>query len=676
MFLFKNKLTTVAISIILAASTAAIFWQVHGFDFINYDDNTYVYENSHVLNGLTAGGVIWAFTSFHLGYWQPLTWLSLMLDCQLFGLSPGSMHLANLFLHVLNSLLVFTLFRKMTGSLWPSAFVGAAFALHPMHIQSVAWIAERKDVLSTLFWLLTLIVYAGYVKRPTVFRYSAALVIFAVGLLAKPMLVTLPFILLLLDYWPLNRFAALKTVKVSSRRSGKSAPIVGNRRILNRILIEKIPFLLVAVISSVITFLTQRVGGGIVDVTTVPLMDRVANVFLSYAVYIGKMFWPSNLAVFYPFDAGQFAFWQVALCALLVFAILLFVIYARKKQQYLLVGWFWFVGTLIPVIGLIQFTGSSYADRYTYIPYIGLFIMIAWGAPELVSALPFKKVVIGSCAVALLTALAISTNSQLEYWKNSSAIFTHAIAVTHRNYVAHYNLACELQKKGYGALALDHYKKAVEIRPYYADAAVSAGCIIAEQQGDINQAIEYFRKAVQAAPDSVRAHFNLGIALQKRGNLGEAVAHYRQVVRLDPEIAEAQYALGKSLFLEGNFSEAVIHIKSSLESKPDNIDAQNNLAWILATCADANVRNPSEAIKLAQAGCAATDYNVPVLLGTLAAAYASADRFTDAIETAQKALSLVKTDDTNTREALQRHLAIYKKSKPYIDKRRTQETQE
>ncbi|HEY5141044.1 MAG TPA: hypothetical protein VIJ25_17275, partial [Methylococcales bacterium] len=413
----------------LTASTLLVFWQVRTFDFVNYDDSVYVYKNQHVLGGLSPGNIISAFTTSDYGYWQPLTWLSLMLDCQLFGLDPGRIHLVNVFLHLVNTLLLFAVLKKMTGKLWPSAFVAATFALHPTNVESVAWIAERKDVLSTLFLLLTLIAYVGYVRNRSPFRYLLTILLFALGLLAKPMLVTLPFLLLLLDYWPLDRFAAPQSVKTTT--------VPDRRRILYQLIIEKIPFFALSAVSSVITYLTQQTDAVIIDDKSIPFLElRFANVFLSYARYIEKMFWPHDLAVFYPPDISSFALWQIALCVLLLLVICIFVLRLRRNQKYLSVGWFWFVGTLIPVIGLIQFTGSSHDDRYTYIPYIGLFIMIAWGLPELLSKLPYRKIVFGVSMVVVLTALGICTQRQVGYWNNSIALFSHAIEVTKNNYLA------------------------------------------------------------------------------------------------------------------------------------------------------------------------------------------------------------------------------------------------
>ena len=567
--------------VVLILSTLLVFWQVRNFDFVNYDDDLYVYENQHILNGLTPDGIIWAFTTCYLGYWQPLTWLSLMLDCQLFGSDPGWMHLVNLFLHLANTLLLFAVLRKITGSLWPSAFVAAAFAIHPMHVESVAWIAERKDVLSTLFWLLTLAAYVSYVKRPSIFRYLISLVLFAIGLMAKPMLVTLPFVLLLLDYWPLNRFNS-QPAKTSGRQPHKPAPIHDGLASLYRIIIEKIPFFVLSTVSSVITFLTQHAGGGIVDIKTIPLKDRVGNACLSYAAYMGKMFWPQNLAVHYPFNAvGSITLGQFVPYAFLLVGVSFLVLRFWRTRKYLLVGWFWFVGTLIPVIGLVQVGEQSLADRYTYIPYTGLFIIIAWGLPELLSKWLYRsprcppcqrqhvaagrdvaagKIAFGIAAAMVLTAMGIGTYRQAGYWKNSSALFTHAIEVTQNNYIAHEHLAQELYKQGNPALAIEHYKKALEINPYYAESHNNRG-IVYSKLGRWQEAIKDFSQAIKIKPDYADAHYNRGNAYLNLGRHQDAIESYKQAIRIKPDLAEAHYNLGNAYLLSGDKESALEEYK-------------------------------------------------------------------------------------------------------------------
>ena len=764
-----KKPALIFICFALTASTLLVFWQVHAFDFVNYDDDDYVYENQHVLGGLTDDGIIWAFTSGHATNWHPVTWLSLMLDCQLFGTNPGRLHLVNVFLHLVNTLLLFTVLRKMTGSLWPSSFVAAAFALHPMHVESVAWIAERKDVVSTLFLLLTLAAYVGYVRNRSLFRYLLTIVLFLLGLMAKPMLVTLPVVLLLLDYWPLDRFAAHRTVKTAGEKSRNPAPIDDGRAIWYRIWIEKIPFFVLAAVSSGITFIVQRAGGAVKDVTILPLEIRAANVFLSYSRYIGKLFWPKNLAAIYPFDADGFSFWQIALCAMLVLGISVFVIRFGRTQKYLPVGWFWFVGTLIPVIGLVQVGLQAYADRYTYIPYIGLFIMIAWGISGLSAKWPYRKVTLGIAAAIVLAALGIGTYRQAGYWNNSIALFTHAIKVTQNNFIAYNNLgyayanlsrwqeaikACKqaIQIKpdyaephnnlgnaytnlGRWQEAIEAYRQAIQIKPDFAEPHNNLGAVYVIL-GRWQEAIETYRQAIRIKPDFAEPHYNLGYAYTNlsrwqeaieaygqairikpddteaynnlgnvyvnlgrwqeaieackqaiqikpdyadpHNNLGnayanlgrwqEAIEAYRQAIQIKPDFAEAYKNLGNALLSEGKFREAISHIKRSLKIEPNNIGIKNNLAWMLAVCPDPAVRNPSEAIRLAQEACTATNQLDPGQLDTLGAAYASAGRFAEAIETAKTALTLVEAAEHLTlKNDIQHHLTFYTQGKPYIE---------
>ena len=437
----KTSPLTLFIYFALALMTLTVFLQIRNFDFVNYDDYAYVRDNQHVLSGLTADNVIWAFTTGYNANWHPVTWLSLMLDCQLFGPDPGRIHLVNVFLHLANALLLFAILKKITGSLWPSAFVAAVFAVHPMHVESVAWIAERKDVLSTLFLLMTVAAYAGYVKCPSVYRYCATLTMFALGLMAKPMLVTLPFVLLLLDYWPLNRFELF--------------PPSDRRKMLYRCAIEKIPFFALAVVSSVVTFMVQRAGGAMADTNVVFWGKRFVNAIISYTQYIGKMFWPENLAVFYPLDAAGIPLWQIVLSGLLLAGMTFLVLYAGRTRKYLPVGWFWFLGTLVPVIGLVQVGSQAYADRYTYIPYVGLFIMIAWGLPELLSKWRYHRPALSISMIIVLIAMGTAAHRQVSVWKDSLTLFSHALEVTQNNCLVNNNL-------GTAYADLGRYPEAIE----------------------------------------------------------------------------------------------------------------------------------------------------------------------------------------------------------------------
>jgi tetratricopeptide (TPR) repeat protein len=645
--------------LLLAVGAAVCFWQVHNFDFINLDDNLYVYENPHVLNGLTSDSVVWAFTTGESANWHPLTWLSLMLDSQLFGRDPGRFHLVNIFIHIANTLLVFIVLRKMTEALWPSFFVAAAFALHPMHVESVAWIAERKDVLSTLFWMLTLLAYVNYVKRPGLLRYMTTILLFALGLMAKPMLVTLPFVLVLLDYWPLNRFSR-QIAKTDGRQSSKSDPI-GFKHQLYRLVIEKIPFFVLCAISSVITFLVQRINEGL------SLGSRVANAFLSYAKYIGKMFWPQDLAVFYPFDLGRYPFWQILLCIRLLLFISILVIYAGRKRRYLPVGWFWFVITLVPVIGFVQVGNQALADRYTYIPYIGLFIMIAWGLPELVAKLPYRKAALGTFLAIVLTAMALCAYRQISYWKDTATLFSHALKVTQNNYLAHGCLAEYYRKQGNNALVVEHYKKVLEIKPNFTDAVVILGYALCDQ-GDLDQAITCFQKALELNPKSAAAHYNLGIVLAKQGKLDEAIAQFNQAVQLMAAFAEAHDQLANALILKGRLDEAADHFRQVVESKPDWPDPMRNLALLMATHPEIKIRDVNEALRLALRACELTNNNDPIFLGSLAAAYGAAGRFPEAVDTAQKAVKFAEAaNQPQIKKVIEHHLSFYRQGKPYIE---------
>ena len=549
---------------VLILGTLLVFWQVHNFDFINYDDKEYVYENPHVLNGLTEDGVIWAFTTPNVGNWLPLTWLSFMLDCQLFGANPGWMHLMNLLLHLANTLLLFAILRKMTGALWPSAFVAAAFAIHPMHVESVAWIAERKDVLSTLFLLLTLAAYVSYVRRRGPVRYVLTVLLFALGLLAKPMLVTLPILLLLLDYWPLEQIGRHRTEDASQKVSAV------------RLIAEKIPFIALSIVSSVITFLAQLGSKAVAHIDALALKDRVANAFLSYARYIGKLFWPQNLAAFYPFDVNSFAFWQVAGCVLLLLVISIFVIRFGRNQKYLPVGWFWFVATLVPVIGLVQVGRQAFADRYTYISYIGLFVMIAWGLPELLSKWPQRKITLGLSMIISLTTLGICTHRQVSFWNNSFTLFSHAIEVTQNNYIAHNNLGVAYDSIGRYQDAVEAYKQTIKIRPDFAEAHSNLGAVYGKV-GRWEDAIESCKQAIRIQSDFAEAHSNLGFAYGNLGRYQDAIEAYKQAIRINPDYAEAHCNLGAAYGKLGRWQEGIESCKQAIRIKPDFVLAHYNL---------------------------------------------------------------------------------------------------
>jgi len=435
------------ICLILTLIIFAVFYQVYSFKFITYwgDDPPYVTENLHIQSGITFETIKWAFTSGCVSNWHPLTWFSYMLDWQLFGLNPAGFHLTNLIFHISNTLLVFLVLKKMTRALWQSAFVAALFALHPLHVESVAWVSERKDVLSTFFWLLTMWAYLRYVKQPNVFRYLLTMLIFALGLMSKPMLVTLPFVLLLLDYWPLNR--------LNSRRS------------LLYLIIEKIPLIVMVIASSIVTFIVQKKSGAMVPIKYCDFKVRFANAAISYLQYIIKMIWPTHLTIFYPHPGPNVSILYAIISAGLLLIVTILVLLFAKNHRYLATGWFWYLGTLIPVIGIVQVGLQAYADRYSYITLTGLFIIIAWGVSELFAKFRYKKIVLVHLALLTIAAMSICTWFQVRYWQNGITLFQHTLEVTRDNYIAHSCMAIALYEKGKLKEAVYHCSEAVRIRP-------------------------------------------------------------------------------------------------------------------------------------------------------------------------------------------------------------------
>jgi hypothetical protein len=535
--------------LVLILATSAVYWHVTGHDFVLLDDDIFVYENPHVQNGLTLDSMIWAFTTTHTGLKIPLTWLSLMLDFDLYGLDAGGYHLTNLLLHIANVLLVFFILKLMTGGLWRSGFVAALFALHPLHVESVAWVAERKDVLSTLFWMLTLWAYFRYVQRPTVRRYLLILVPFALGLLAKPMLVTLPFVLLLLDYWPLGRFQVGQSA--DAPESSVQAPIKSGQPMSSVLSLvwEKIPLFALVAVSSVVTFLAQKSSGYFVHSETWPIRIRIANGLVSYIKYLGKMIWPHPLALFYPHPGHSLPIWKAAGAGLVLLCISILVVRGARRYPYLLVGWLWYIGTLVPVIGLVQVGAQALADRYTYVPLIGLFIMIAWGVPEIVPQWPHRKLYLATLSTTLFLFLMALTWKQVQYWKNGISLFEHTLEVTSNNWLCNYNLGTALDKKGRTDDAIKHYLEALRIRPDYTEAHNNLG-IALDRKGRTDDAIKHYLEALRIEPDNAEAHNNLGIDLARKGNVDVAVKHFQKALQINPNFSYARANLKKALLLQ------------------------------------------------------------------------------------------------------------------------------
>lgn len=575
--IFFRKHRDVSVCLFLVISLVCIYWQVQNFDFVNFDDDKYVTENRYVQDGLTLESISWSFTATHASNWHPLTWLSHMLDCQLFGLNPRWHHLSNLLFHIVNSLLIFIVFRKMTGNFFQSFVVSTLFALHPLHVESVVWISERKDVLSTFFWLLTLWSYYLYVKHPRIDRYLLVFLFFILGLMSKPMLVTLPFVLFLMDYWPLNR---IQTKLADSSDRENQWPII------HRMVLEKIPFLVLAVISSVTTFLVQKHGGAVASLDSISFSIRIANALVSYASYILKAVWPSNMTILYP-HPGMILWWKSLGAGLFLISISLFVIRERVQRPYLVVGWCWYIGTLVPVIGVVQAGEQALADRYTYIPLIGLFIIIAWGISELVKRWHHVKVVFMSIATVIVFVFMTITFLQVQYWKNSITLFEHAVKVNSNNYISHNNLGVALLNQGRSEEAMHHYLEALRIKPDYAGAHNNLGVAL-KQIGRIEEAIRHYFQAVRIKPDYADAYYNLGNALNNIGRSEEAIQQYLQALRVKPDHPETQNNIGSALNNIGRTEEAIQHYLQALRIKPDYVDARNNLGITLFNKGDIN----------------------------------------------------------------------------------------
>jgi len=543
-----NKITAkydIPICLALAIAAFVVYAPLIHSDFISFDDGDYVYENNHIISGPTPQNIVWAFTNPHANNYHPLTSLSLMLDSVLFGLKPAGFHLTNLFFHIANTILLFLVLRLMTGALWPSAFVAALFALHPLHVESVAWVSERKDVLSTFFWMLTLLAYIRYIERPSAGRFALALSVFTLGLLSKSMLVTLPIILLVLDYWPLNRL---------------------NSKI---VLYEKIPFILLSVIFSIITFLVQWQVGLAKPLESYPLGWRIENALVSYVIYIEKMFVPTNLAIFYPHPKGGIPVWQVIVAILVLVLIICSAIWQLNRRSYITAGWLWFLITLLPVIGIIQVGLQAYADRYTYIPYIGLFIIIAWGIADLSARLPYRKVVISLSAAVVFLAIGVQARAQAGYWHDSITLYQHAIAVTKDNWWAHRFLANALIEKGQVNEGIFQFKESLKIDPQNATTQNELARALLDI-GDVNQAVEMYQKLLPPLPKDLNGLVGINPAIIKRNDIKVIIDLY----------TEANINLAAAFLRRGDVNEAAIRLREVLRINPDSITAHRNLGDI------------------------------------------------------------------------------------------------
>lgn len=648
-----QKHASILICLFLVIAAVIVYGQMLGHDFVYYDDHQYAAENSHVKAGLTVEGLKWAFSTLDFEFWHPLTWLSLMLDTQLFGIAPGGYLFSNLLLHIINALLLFIFFRRSTGAVWQSGLVAALFALHPAHVESVAWIAQRKDVLSTFFWMLTLLCYLFYVERPGIKTYLPVLLSLVLGLMAKPMLITLPFVLLLLDYWPLKRFKC----ETSLKSSFPSALALFR---------EKIPMFAFVGAAGVLTYFAQEIGGGIVSTARVPVAKRISNALVSYLEYIANLLWPFDLACYYPLP-DTFPLWQVGGALLLLVLIFWFAIRSARRYPFVIVGWLWYLGTLVPVIGLVKIGAFSMADRYTYVTFIGIYVIAAWGVPQLLTRIPYHRTTMVSLATLVLIVCMVTTWYQVRFWQNKFTLFTRALEVTSNNWFAHNALGRDFLRREKYDQALNQFYKALHIVPNYIPTYINLGityarqnklteaigylsdaeqmnpavaevqkdlAILYEQQGDSDKAIQHFRRALKIEPENAVVHKYLGNLMIARGNLDEAIDHFVQSLKVQPGDARVHYNLGLAFEQQGKNDEAVEQYSAALKINPDYANAHYNLANVRA-----RQKNYDDAVEHYQKALAIRPDLIQALFN-LAMVYAGKKEYDQSISTLVQAAEL------------------------------------
>jgi Flp pilus assembly protein TadD len=623
------------LSLLLPALVVSVFTPALSNEFLGYDDQAYVLGNSVVKRGLTADGWRWAWTTFHAANWHPLTWLSHMLDCQLFrspetgSPQPVGPHAVNVVLHAANTLVLFLLLVRLTGAVWRPALVAGLFAVHPLHVESVAWIAERKDVLSTFFGLLAIAAYAGYVRRPTLLRYLPLAVAYTLSLLAKPMLVTLPFVLLLLDFWPLGR----RTLEAADGTAPAVFPV-------RRLLLEKVPLLALAAGSCVVTVLAQS-NQALVSLERLPLPARLANVLLAYTGYLRKLVWPVDLAIFYPHTAAHASLLAILASALVLTLLTGFAIHFRRRQPALLVGWLWYLGTLVPVIGLVQVGHQSMADRYTYFPLIGVFLALAWSIPVGLAD-DFRGLVgLGIVTAAVLAACLFLTRSQIRVWHDEETVMSHALQVTTDNAVAHQQLGTYLldhYRLGRVKEGTEHLEKATQLDPKDALALHNLGLARLYEE-KYAEALTLFERAVANAPQVGPYQNSLGVALIHLGRLDDACDHFREAIRLSPEFAPVYFNLGGVLDERGDHAQAASLFDKGLQLEPGEPWRELRLAVDLIEMPDRHFHSPPEALRLARQVNAATGGHQPEMLALLARAYYANGKQARAVEVIRQALA-------------------------------------
>jgi tetratricopeptide (TPR) repeat protein len=678
---FLNRISTHTRTIIyigIVAITLIAYEPIRNNGFVSYDDPRYITANPDIKAGITWQSFGRAFTQPHYYMWHPLTTLVNMLNYELFGMNAVGHHIVSLLLHIISALLLFRIFSDMTGAIWASAFVAAVFAVHPVQVESVAWAAELKTATSGLFWLLTMVVYIRYTNQPRTGRYLLLQLVFGLCILTKPTVVTLPFVLLLLDYWPLGRV-----------KWGRS-------------IIEKIPLLVMSAILSAITFVASQRGGAVASLERIPLDFRIANMFISYMRYIGKAIWPSRLAVFYPPLPSNLPETTAVVCASLFILMTALSIYIGRRKRYIVVGWLWYVGALVPTIGLVQAGAQAMANRYMYIPILGLLIIIAWAVRDIIADRPRWKIIPAVLAVAALSSAIILTRMQVRHWQNSMTLFEYALQVSENNAVAENSYGCALFEAGRDSEAVLHLSNAVRISPIFSEARNNLGKVFLKQ-GKLNEAIACFNELINRKKDSAEVNYNLAVALsiQKKydaaakyfartlvldpkyldvhskmgavllaaGRADEAIPHLNEALQINPEQVEVYVKLGTAYTLFGKYELAIQNWTRAVELEPNNAGVLNNLAWLLATVSDASARKADKAIEFATRACELTGYNDPEQLDTLAVAYAAAGRFDDALAKAKQAVNIakVRSQDKLVSE-IQSRIELYQAGHSYIQK--------
>jgi tetratricopeptide (TPR) repeat protein len=721
----KEKLRTLLVCLALTLGTALLYWPVVTLDYVTLDDGIYLMNNFHVNRGFTWEGLRWCFTTSYASMWHPLTWVSCMLDCQLYHRWLGGHHATNLVLHILSALMLFLLLNRMTRAFWRSAMVTALFAWHPLHVESVAWLSERKDVLCTVFWMLTLWAYLRYAeecKMQSAKRkrfYVLALVFFVLGLMSKPMLVTLPFVLLLLDWRPLRRMQLappsareMQNAECRMQNKGQSYGSTASRPAVLRLLIEKIPFFVLSIIFSVLA--VKAAGLNAVSLASFPFPHRLGNAVVSYFIYVAKTIWPQNLVAIYSYDV-PWETWQIVAACLFLIAVSAAALRFWKTRPYLLVGWLWFLGTLVPVLGLVRVGAQSMADRYTYIPSIGLFILFIWGACDLGSGWRQGPVLLGGLAWVALVACVLLAGKQIQYWRNGETLFAHNLEVDPDNFIAQNCYAAYFLANGQLERARVEDEKSLRLNPNYDLAHAVLGEVFL-LQGNYDQAAPELAAALQLNPTSgdarvlyakallgqdhpaeaeqqfaqvlaadpvvPEAHYGLGQALAKLGKPDEACAQFTEALRLAPQFSDARLQLAIVLAKQGKTSDAISHYRLAKDVPPSASDVMvmNNLAWILAASPYPELRNGAEAVKLAARACELDRSQQPMLIGTLAAAYAEAGRYDEAVAAAQQAHDLALKLAGNAHDAAEEKTAkdlaarnlelleLYRSRHPYHEK--------